>query len=432
MKLQKIHRLNGEITVPGDKSISHRSVMFAALAKGTTVVHNFLQGADCLSSIACFQSLGVPVENDTAANTVRIHGRGLYGLKAPKSVLDAGNSGTTTRLISGILSAQPFTTILTGDASIQKRPMARIITPLSMMGAHIESQNHNGCAPLIITGAPLHGIAYRSPVASAQVKSAVLLAGLYADSPTSVLEPALSRNHTELMLSAFGADISSTKNDDGSFTASIKPAHELFAQEICVPGDISSAAYFIAAGLLAEHGSITIKNVGINPTRDGILRVCDAMGANIRRENIRTEGSELTADLTITASALKGTVIEGELIPTLIDEIPIIAVLACFADGTTVIRDAQELKVKESNRIDVMVQVLSSMGADIEATDDGMIIHGGKPLHGAVIDSHYDHRVAMSAAIAAINSDGITDIQGADCIRISYPAFFDDLHRLCV
>ena len=222
------------------------------------------------------------------------------------------------------------------------------------------------------------------------------------------------------------------KNDDGSFTASIKPAHELFAQEICVPGDISSAAYFIAAGLLAEHGSITIKNVGINPTRDGILRVCDAMGANIRRENIRTEGSELTADLTITASALKGTVIEGELIPTLIDEIPIIAVLACFADGTTVIRDAQELKVKESNRIDVMVQVLSSMGADIEATDDGMIIHGGKPLHGAVIDSHYDHRVAMSAAIAAINSDGITDIQGADCIRISYPAFFDDLHRLCV
>lgn len=430
MDISRISGLNGEITVPGDKSISHRSVMFGALAKGTTTVKNFLQGADCLSSISCFQKLGIKIDNDEKSGLVRIYGQGLHGLKAPSKILDAGNSGTTTRLISGILAAQPFTVTLTGDASIQKRPMKRIMTPLSMMGAQIESLNNNGCAPLKITGAPLKGIDYTSPVASAQVKSSILLAGLFADGRTAVTEPALSRNHTELMLSALGASVDSTKNADGSFTASIQPAKELFAVDITVPGDISSAAYFITAGLIIPDSCITIKNVGINPTRDGIIRVCHAMGADISLENVRTEGMEPVADITVKTSALKGTVIEGDLIPTLIDEIPAIAVLACFADGTTIIRDAQELKVKESNRIDTVVNALSSMGADITATDDGMIIHGGKPLHGAVIDSHYDHRIAMSFAIAGMCSDGVTTITDTDCIRISYPGFFDDLNCL--
>lgn len=430
MKIQRVQRLSGEITVPGDKSISHRSVMFGALAKGTTVVRNFLQGADCLSSIACFNAMGIPIENDPVSGIVRIHGKGLKGLQAPADVLDAGNSGTTTRLISGILSAQPFTSILTGDASIQKRPMKRIITPLTMMGAHIESMNQNDCAPLKISGHRLHGIDYISPVASAQVKSALLLAGLYADSPTSVSEPALSRNHTELMLSAFGAKINQTRQSNGFFCSSINPAEELFSQEIYVPGDISSAAYFIAAGLITPNSSITIRNVGINPTRDGILRVCQAMGAKIHVENIRTQGCEPIGDITVCTSSLKGTVIEGDIIPTLIDEIPVIAVLACFARGTTIIKDAQELKVKESNRIDTMAEALSSMGAEIIPTEDGMIIHGHNPLHGASINSHFDHRIAMSIAIAAINSDGITHISDADCINISYPGFFDDLKKI--
>lgn len=430
MIIHPVRRLRGEITVPGDKSISHRSIMLGALAKGTTTVTHFLEGADCLSSIECFRALGVSVENDPVQKIVRIQGRGLHGLQAPKQTLDAGNSGTTTRLISGILSAQPFTTILTGDASIQKRPMKRIITPLSMMGAHIESLNGNDCAPLKITGAGLHGINYTSPVASAQVKSAILLAGLYADSQTSVTEPALSRNHSELMLTAYGAHVSHKKNSDGSHKISIEPAEELYARDIQVPGDISSAAYFIAAGLIVPDASVTVKNVGINPTRDGILQVCRAMGARINVENIHNEGAEPVADITVSSSSLQGTVIGGDLIPTLIDEIPVIAVLACFARGTTIIKDAQELKVKESNRIDTVVEALSAMGADITATEDGMIIHGGHPLHGANIQSHDDHRIAMALAIAAMNSEGPVEISRADCIRISYPEFFTDLKQL--
>lgn len=433
MNITKANALRGELTVPGDKSISHRSIMFGALAKGVTTVHNFLQGADCLSSIACFRAMGIDIEND--GSHVRIHGKGLHGLTCPRDILDAGNSGTTTRLISGILAAQPFTTTLTGDDSIKKRPMNRIITPLTMMGARISSLSGNGCAPLKITGSSLHGIHYTSPVASAQVKSAILLAGLYADGETRVTEPALSRNHTELMLSAFGAKIMSgfsgvSKDSCSGHWAAICPADELYAQDITVPGDISSAAYFIVAGLIIPGSELTIKNVGINPTRDGILRVCLAMGADIRMENIRTAGKEPVADITVRAGSLHGTVIEGDMIPTLIDEIPAIAVLACFADGTTVIRDAQELKVKESNRIDVMVRQLASMGADIEATDDGMIIRGGRQLHGAVIDSHMDHRVAMSFAVAGMNCDGVTDIRGAECVNISYPGFFEDFEKL--
>ena len=430
MIINPVRRLRGEITVPGDKSISHRSIMLGALAKGTTIVSHFLEGADCLSSIDCFRALGVTIENDPIQKLVCIHGKGLHGLCAPKQTLDAGNSGTTTRLISGILSAQPFTSCLTGDASIQKRPMNRIITPLSMMGAHIESKNGNGCAPLKITGGPLTGIDYTSPVASAQVKSAILLAGLYAQGVTSVTEPALSRNHSELMLTAYGANVSHTANQDGSHTVSITPARELYAREIQVPGDISSAAYFIAAGLICPDACITVKNVGINPTRDGILRVCRAMGGQISVENIHNEGAEPVADITVSSSSLRGTVIGGELIPTLIDEIPVIAVLACFANGTTVIKDAQELKVKESNRIDTVAEALKAMGADITATDDGMIIKGGRPLHGAAINSYNDHRIAMAFAIAGMNSEGPVEISGADCIRISYPEFFEDLRQL--
>ncbi len=423
MRFTKRTALHGELTVPGDKSISHRTIMLGAIAEGTTEVRGFLQGADCLSSIACFRQLGIEIEN--TPELVRIHGKGLHHLQPSKQILDAGNSGTTTRLISGILAAQPFTSRITGDASIQRRPMNRIITPLRQMGADITSEAGNGCVPLRIQGRPLTGIHYTSPVASAQVKSAILLAGLYAEGSTSVTEPYLSRNHTELMLKAFGARL---HVDDT--TSTIYPDQHLTAQAISVPGDISSAAYFLAAGLITPNSSITIKHVGINPTRDGILEVCQAMGGTVILEHIQDTTGEPTADITVQSSSLKGTVIEGALIPKLIDELPILAVLACFAEGTTVIRDAQELKVKESNRIDVMVENLKAMGADVEGTKDGMIIHGGKPLHGACIDSHLDHRIAMSFAIAGLNADGETKIKGDECIAISYPGFYQDLQML--
>lgn len=423
MLFTKRTSLKGELTVPGDKSISHRTVMLGALAEGTTEVHGFLQGADCLSSIACFRSMGIEIENQP--DVVRIHGKGLHNLQAPTDILDVGNSGTTTRLMSGILAAQPFSSTVTGDASIQKRPMGRIITPLTQMGADITSIHDNGCAPLRIQGRPLTGLHYQSPVASAQVKSAILLAGLYAEGETSVTEPYVSRNHTELMLEAFGG----TVHCEGT-TATVRQTAKLEARNISVPGDISSAAYFIVAGLITPNSCITIRNVGINPTRDGILEVCKAMGADIQIEALRQDIGEQTADITVRTSRLTGTVIEGGIIPRLIDEIPAIAILACFAEGTTIIKDAQELKVKESNRIDVMVKNLTAMGADIEGTEDGMIIHGGASLHGAVIDSRLDHRIAMSFAIAGINAEGETEITGGDCVTISYPDFYHDLEQL--
>lgn len=424
MIFKKAKSIHGEITIPGDKSISHRAIMLGSIADGITEITNFLQGADCLSTIACFQQMGVSIEN--SADKVVIKGSGLHGLTAPKNILDVGNSGTTTRLMSGILAAQNFSCSLTGDASIQKRPMGRIITPLSQMGASITSIKGNGCAPLEIIGKPLHAIHYDSPVASAQVKSAILLAGLYAEGTTSVTEPSLSRNHSELMLSAFGANVTS----EGT-TATITTAERLHGQSVIVPGDISSAAYFIVAGLIFPNSEVLIKNVGINPTRDGILRVCKAMGATISYENERTVSGEPVADLLVRSSSLTGTTIGGDIIPTLIDEIPAIAVLACFAEGTTIIKDAQELKVKESNRIDEMVNNLAKMGADITATEDGMIIHGGKPLHGATINSKLDHRLAMSFAIAGLMADGETDIQGAEVVETSFPTFYKDLDRLC-
>lgn len=414
--------LQGEITIPGDKSISHRSIMLGSLADGITEVHGFLNGADCISSMNCFRQMGVSIDYD--GETVLIYGKGLHGLQKPEQTLDVGNSGTTTRLMSGILAAQDFSSRIIGDASICRRPMKRIMTPLSMMGADITSENGNDCAPLLINGKPLHGIHYDSPVASAQVKSCVLLAGLYADGKTSVTEPYVSRNHTELMFQSFGADIQTTGT-----TVSVTPADRLYGQKIQIPGDISSAAYFIAAGLITPNSCITIKNVGINSTRNGILEVVEKMGGAVTYDRL-SEAGEPAADITVKTSNLKGCVIEGSIIPKLIDEIPIIAILACFAEGQTIIRDAQELKVKESNRIDVMVKNLSAMGADITATDDGMIINGGRPLHGAVIDSHLDHRIAMSFAIAALNANDETDIRGSECVNISYPSFYDDLAQL--
>ena len=420
MKFKKINALRGEVTIPGDKSISHRAVMLGAISEGTTRITNFLRGADCLSTIACFRKMGIDIEE--SPDQILVHGKGLHGLQAPADILDAGNSGTTTRLISGILAGQSFESTLTGDASIQKRPMKRIITPLTMMGADVESLSGDGCAPLRIRGSHLKGIDYHSPVASAQVKSCILLAGLYADSVTSVTEPYVSRDHSERMLSSFGAALKT----NGS-TVSIQPEPRLMGQEVAVPGDISSAAYFIAAALLVPGSELLIKNVGINPTRDGILRICRRMGADITILNRREHGREPVADLLVKHSPLTGTVIEGAVIPTLIDELPILAVMAAFAEGSTVIRDAQELKVKESNRLDILVHHLSAMGADITGTEDGMVINGGRPLHGAVLESHLDHRIAMSFAVAGIAAQGETEILQADCVDISYPGFYRDL-----
>lgn len=417
--------LHGELMIPGDKSISHRAVMFASLAEGTTEVSNFLKGADCLSTISCFEKMGISIEE--RLDKLYIHGKGLHGLTQPKEVLDCGNSGTTTRLISGILAGQQFSCELTGDESIQKRPMKRIMDPLESMGANICSIKANDCAPLFIQGTHLRGIHYASPIASAQVKSCVLLAGLYADMKTSVTEPYLSRNHTELMLSYFGADVTT-----GGTTASVEPNPTLMGTKIQVPGDISSAAYFIAAAIMVPGSELLLKDVGINPTRDGIIRVCKNMGADITLQNIREDGCEPIADILVRAGSLHGTAIEGALIPTLIDEIPVIAVLASYAEGTTVIRNAEELKVKESNRLDIMVQELSRMGVDIEGTDDGMIIRGGKPLQGTTIDSRLDHRIAMSFAIAGLIAEGETEILRDHCVDISYPGFYRDLLKLSV
>ena len=423
MKFTKASPLRGELSIPGDKSISHRSIMFGSLAKGATEITNFLQGADCLSTIACFEKMGIGIENN--GDSVIVHGNGLFGLKKPDTILDCGNSGTTTRLISGILAAQDFDVTLTGDESIKKRPMKRIMDPLSHMGADIRSLEGNGCAPLVITGKKLYGIHYTSKVASAQVKSAILLAGLYADGETKVTEPYVSRNHSEIMLKYFGADVSA----EGT-TATIRPAKELYGNRIVVPGDISSAAFFIAAGLLVPGSEILLKHVGINPTRDGILSVCRDMGADITLLNKNTDSGEPTADILVKSSTLHGTEIGGSIIPTLIDELPVIAAMACFAEGETVIRDAGELKVKESNRIEVMVRNLTAMGADVTETEDGMIIRGGRTLHGAVIDSKLDHRIAMTFAVAGLCAEGETEIKGAECVNISYPGFYQDLERL--
>ena len=429
MELAKITGLRGEVNIPGDKSISHRCIMFGSIASGTTEISNFLQGADCLATINCFRRMGIEIENEE--EKIIVHGKGLHGLTAPTEILDVGNSGTTTRLISGILVGQPFESKLSGDNSLNSRPMKRIIEPLTKMGGHISSILRNGCAPLYIAPGKLHGIHYDSPVASAQVKSSILLAGLYADGETSVTEPSLSRNHTELMLKEFGADIRSQFDlNTSKATAFIRPCSELYGQKIMVPGDISSAAYFIAAGLLVPDSEILIKNTGINATRAGILKVCENMGANITLLNERTEGGEAIADILVRTSKLHGTTISGDIIPTLIDEIPIIAIMAAAAEGTTIIKDAAELKVKETNRIETVVDNLKAMGCDIIATDDGMIIHGGKTLHGTTIHTLLDHRIAMAFSIAALIAEDTTRILDSKCVDVSYPTFYDSFENL--
>ena len=435
MQIQPVKQLRGEVSVPGDKSISHRSIMFGALAKGTTEITHFLHGADCLSTIGCFRAMGINIED--TPDRILVHGKGLHGLSEPSSFLDVGNSGTTTRLISGILSGQPFATTLSGDASLNSRPMKRIMEPLGMMGADILSQNGNGCAPLLINShlsagqnPSLHAIHYHSKVASAQVKSSVLLAGLYADGLTLVTEPVLSRNHTELMLNGFGANVQTEVHSDGSATASILPCEELYGQKILVPGDISSAAYFIAAALLVPGSELLIKNVGTNPTRAGILEVCRAMGADITYLNENRDSGEPTADLLVRTSTLHGTTVEGAIIPTLIDEIPIIAVMAACAAGTTIIRDAQELRVKETDRIETITDNLIAMGCSVLPTEDGMVIKGGEPLKGATIHTLLDHRIAMAFSIAALVADGRTKILDSHCIDVSYPGFYDAFEHL--
>lgn len=413
--------LRGDVTVPGDKSISHRAVMFGALADADTHIIGFLMGEDCLSTISCFKKMGVSI--DVSEQEVVVHGVGLHGLKAPDELLYTGNSGTTTRLLCGILAGQPFSSTVNGDASIQKRPMGRIMKPLREMGADISGKDGNLC-PLTIHPAPLHGIRYTMPVASAQLKSAILLAGLFADSPTTVVEPAPSRDHTERMLRGLGAQVVSNGTE-----ITLTPPKALHAVNVEVPGDISSAAYFLVAGLILPDSDIIIRNVGINPTRTGILDALEAMGANIERLNERGT-VEPICDLRVRSSHLHGTTICGDMIPRLIDEIPVLAVAAAFAEGETVIRDAQELKVKESNRIATMTAELSKTGADVRETEDGMIIRGGKPLHGADFASYADHRVAMSMAVCALACEGDSSIDDPDCVAISYPTFFETLDAL--
>lgn len=419
MIIQPASHLKGTLSIPGDKSISHRSIMFGSIAKGTTKIHNFLMGDDCLSTIECFRKLGIDIEMHN--DHILVHGKGLHGLEPATEILDCGNSGTTTRLISGILAGQPFTSTLTGDASIQKRPMKRIIEPLRQMHAAIEGKDDNFC-PLTISPSTLEGICYTSPVASAQVKSCVLLAGLYANTPTTVCEPALSRDHTERMLSAFGAII---ERKDKCVT--IYPNPELEAMEVVVPGDISSAAFFMVAGLIVPNSKLILQNVGINPTRRGILDALLAMGGRITCFNERELCGEPVCDMIIESSDLHGITIEGDIIPTMIDEIPAFAVAALFAHGTTIIKDAKELRVKESNRIDTMCHELGKMGAVIRPLEDGMIIEGNATLHGAILESYDDHRIAMSLAVAALKATTPSQILNSECIRISYPHFFEHL-----
>ncbi|MEW9669762.1 3-phosphoshikimate 1-carboxyvinyltransferase [Ammoniphilus sp. 3BR4] len=417
-------RIAGDITVPGDKSISHRAVMFSSMAKGTAKIYGFLPGADCLSTISCFRKMGVSIEQN--GDQVVVQSSGLEGLKEPHDILDVGNSGTTIRLMSGILAGRPFHSTLIGDESIARRPMKRVVQPLKQMGARIDGRSGGDFTPLAIRGGELKGIEYRSPVASAQVKSAIILAGLQAEGITTVYEPHLSRDHTERMLSSFGVEL---KSFEGG--VSIQGGQAMQQQdEIHVPGDISSAAFMLAAAAIVPGSELTIRGVGVNPTRTGIIDVLLEMGADLKVEDERIQNGEPVADLTIRYAPLKGIEIGGAIIPRLIDEIPIISIIASQAQGKTVIRDAEELKVKETNRIDVMVQELKKLGATIEGTDDGMIIQGGAALTGARCHSHGDHRIGMSMAIAGLVAEGETSIEEAEAINVSFPGFEQILNKI--
>lgn len=415
--------LQGDITVPGDKSVSHRSVMFGSIAKGKTTVSGFLLGEDCLRTIDCFQKLGVDIEVD--GTDVTIDSPGIDGWTEPKEVLYTGNSGTTTRLMLGLLSGTKLHTIMTGDASIGKRPMRRVADPLRLMGAQIAGRENGQYTPLAIQGGPLKAIDYKMPVASAQVKSAILLAGIRAEGTTVVREEEISRDHTERMLRQFGATVTV---EDG--VVSLQGGQTLTGTHVNVPGDISSAAFFLVAGAIAKNSKIVLNNVGVNETRDGILEVLQNMGAKMAITIDDENAAEPTATITIETSDLKGTTVGGAIIPRLIDEIPIIALLATQAAGKTIIKDAEELKVKETNRIDAVVNELKKLGAKIEATEDGMVIEGPTPLHGGSLKTYGDHRIGMMGAIAALVADGEVELDDADCIAVSYPTFFEHVNSI--
>ena len=424
IELNKAKRFKGKFSPPPDKSISHRAVIFSSLSKGKSVIKNFLRSEDTMRTLNAFRTLGVNIEDK--GNDLIIKGNGMYTLKEPLNVIDCGNSGTTIRLLSGVLSGNPFFSVLTGDESLRKRPMARVINPLRQMGAEILARDENRYPPIAIKGRALHAIKYTMPVASAQVKSALLLAGLYADGETEITEPVKSRDHTERMLPAFGAEITV----DG-LRIIIKGGTELDAIDIHVPGDFSSAAFFLAAALLMRDSDVTIKDVGINPTRIGFISVLKEMGAVIEIINIRSAYIEPVADIHCRGGAeLKAITIEKEQIPAMIDEFPILCVAATQATGITTIRGAEELRVKESDRIKTMVNELRKMGAEIEEFEDGLSIRGKAGLKGAVVESYGDHRVAMAMAIAALIADGKTMIHGISSVSISFPGFFEILKRL--
>jgi len=415
--------LHGSLRVPGDKSISHRSIMFGAMAKGKTTVSGFLLGDDCLSTISCFQKLGVDIQ--VKESNVTILSDGMENWKEPTEILDTGNSGTTTRLMLGILAGANVHAVLVGDESIAKRPMKRVIEPLRQMGAHITGRSGGQFTPLAVQGTNLSAIDYTMPVASAQVKSAILLAGMRANGLTTVRESEVSRDHTERMLAQFGAEITSENG-----VVSLRGGQSLTGTHVEVPGDISSAAFFLVAGAIAKDSSIRLEHVGLNPTRSGIIDVLELMGANLEVDMNEADVGEPIGTVTITSSNLKGVEIGGSLIPRLIDEIPIIALLATQANGTTIIKDAEELKVKETDRIVAVVQELKKLGADIEATDDGMIIRGPVTLTGGQLKSYGDHRIGMMAAIASVVSTGPIEIEQTSCISVSYPNFFDHLRMV--
>ncbi|WP_227874431.1 3-phosphoshikimate 1-carboxyvinyltransferase [Tumebacillus algifaecis] len=418
MVIEPAGRVQGEVEVPGDKSISHRAVMFGALADGVTHVRGFLPGADCLSTIDCFRKMGVAIER-LSETELRVTGAGLHGLQEPDDLLDVGNSGTTARLMLGILAGQPFHCTVTGDASIRRRPMGRVTNPLREMGTKIDGREDGRLAPLSVRGGNLRGINYDSPVGSAQVKSAILLAGLFADGSTGVKEPEPSRDHTERMLRAFGVPVFEA---DGY--TSVRGGAKLTATEIEVPGDISSAAFLLVAAAILPGSDLLIRNVGINPTRTGILDVLREMGAQIELLNERVSGDEPIADLRVRAGALRGVTVRGAMIPRLIDEIPVLAVAATQAAGVTEIRDAKELKVKESNRIATTAAELRKFGAQVEELEDGLRIIGGMKLRGgAIVETHHDHRIAMAMAVAALVADGPATIRDWESVDVSFPGF---------
>jgi len=424
INVKGINRVRGVVTVPGDKSISHRAVMFSSLAEGVTKIYGFLPGADCLSTISCFRKMGIQIEQQD--DQVTVYGKGWFGLEEPSEVLDVGNSGTTIRLMMGILSTQPFHSVLIGDSSIARRPMGRVAKPLRQMEAKIDGRLNGEYTPIAIRGGNLKGMEYHSPVSSAQVKSSILLAGLQASGETTVFEPEKSRDHTERMLKSFGVDV-----DVFPEGVRVRGGQQLISPgEIYVPGDISSAAFLMVAAAIVPDSHLVIQNVGVNPTRTGIIDVMKAMGASIELLNEREVNGEPVADIEVKYAPLKGTEIGGDIIPRLIDEIPIIAVLASQAEGETVIRDAAELKVKETNRIDTVATELGKMNVQVTPTDDGMIIKGKNSLQGAVCNSHGDHRIGMSIAIAALIAQGETHIEHAEAINVSFPGFFSILQKI--